>query len=81
MFSSIDFWLATTAIAIAIACYIVLLVKFKQAKETPDLPDFSELLEETDENLSIARREELLEKYKEERIKEYLEKKQKSESS
>ena len=78
MFSYIDFWLATTAILIIIVCYI-LLVKFKPANESSD---FSELLQETSENLSVTRRRELLEKYKEERIKEYLHrKKRKPESS
>ena len=82
MFSSINFWLATTAIAIIIVCYILLLVKSKSANESSDFSDFLELLQETDENLSVTRRRELLEKIKEERIREYLDKrKQKFEGS
>jgi len=74
MFSSIDFWLATTAIVIIIACYILLLVKFKPSNESSDFSDFFELFQENGENLSVTRRRELLEKIKEERIKEYLDK-------
>ena len=69
MFASIDFLLATTAIVIVIICYVLLLVKVKTANENSD---FSKLLEETYEDLSVQRRMELLEKIKEERIKEYL---------
>jgi len=75
MFSSINFWLATTAILIIMVCYILLLVKLKSANESSDFSDFSELLQETSENLPVTRRRELLEKIKEERIKEYLDRK------
>jgi len=82
MFHSIDFWLATTAIAIIMVCYILLLFKLKSASESSDLSDFLESLQESSENLSTTRRRELLEKYKDERIKEYLRsKKRKPESS
>jgi len=56
-------------------CYILLLVKLKSANESSDFSDFSELLQETSENLPVTRRRELLEKIKEERIKEYLDRK------
>ena len=69
MFPSIDFLLATTAIIIVIICYALLLVKMKPASESSE---FSKLLQETYEDLSVQRRMELLEKIKEERIKEYL---------
>jgi len=75
MLSSIDFWLATTAIIIIIVCYILLLVKSKSANESSDFSDFFESLQDNGENLSITRRMELLEKIKEERIREYLDKK------
>jgi len=69
MFSSIDFLLATTAIIIVIICYVLLLAKLKPANESSE---FSKLLQETYEDLSVQRRMELLEKIKEERIKGYL---------
>ena len=71
MFPSIDFLLATTAIIIVIICYVLLLAKLKPAN---DSSEFSKLLQETYEDLSVQRRMELLEKIKEERIKEYLDK-------
>ena len=69
MFPSIDFLLATTAIIFVIICYVLLLAKLKPAN---DSSEFSKLLQETYEDLSVQRRMELLEKIKEERIKEYL---------
>jgi hypothetical protein len=69
MFHSIDFLLATTAIIIVIICYVLLLAKLKPANESSE---FSKLLQETYEDLSVQRRMEFLEKIKEERIKEYL---------
>ena len=69
MYPSIDFLLATTAIVIIIICYIILVSKLKPANESSE---FSKLLQETYEDLSVQRRTELLEKVKEERIKEYL---------
>jgi hypothetical protein len=71
MFPSMDFLLATTAIIIVIICYVLLLSKLKPANESSE---FSELLQETYEDLSVQRRMEFLEKIKEERIKEYLDK-------
>jgi uncharacterized membrane protein (DUF106 family) len=79
MFLSIDFLLATIAIAIMIACYVILLAKLKPANESSEL---SKLLQKTYEEMPVQRRMEMLEKVKEERIKEYLNrKKQKLESS
>jgi len=84
MISSTSFWLATAAVILLIACYVLFLVKFKPAKESSDFSDFSKLLPETtdsdfsdllqepSENLPAKRRMELLEKIKEDRIKEYL---------
>ena len=69
MFPSMDFLLATTAIVIIMICYIILVGKLKPANESSE---FSKLLQETYEDLSVQRRKELLEKIKEERIKEYL---------
>jgi hypothetical protein len=82
MFLSIDFLLATTAIAIMIVCYVILLVKLKPANESSESSEFSNLLQETYEEMPVQRRVEMLEKVKEERIKEYLNrKKQKLEGS
>ena len=75
MISSTTFWLVTTAIIILIACYIIFLVKFKSAEESSDFSGLPQLLLETSENLPTKRRRELLERIKEERIKEYLEQK------
>jgi len=72
MFPFIDFLLATTAIIIVIICYPFLLFKLKPANESSE---FSELLQETYKDLSVQRRMDLLEKIKEERIKEYLDRK------
>ncbi len=84
MSSSINFWLATTAVILFIAYYILFLVKLESANESSGFsdfskllletgdPDFSDLLQEPSENLHASRRTELLEKIKEERIKEYL---------
>jgi len=69
MFHPIDFLLATTAIVIMIVCYVILVAKLKPANETSE---FSQLLQETYEELPVQRRMEMLEKAKEERIKEYL---------
>jgi hypothetical protein len=83
LLSSPIFWLAATAIVVLIACCILFLIKFKSKNESFDLsvePELfqensDELLLETSENLSAARGRELLEKIKEERIKEYLDQK------
>jgi len=69
MFPPIYFLLATTAIVIVVICYILLLAKLKPANESSE---FSKLLQETYEDLPVQRRTEMLEKIKEERIKEYL---------
>jgi len=71
MFPPIDFLLATTAVVIIIICYALLLAKLKPPDESSE---FSELVEDTYEGLPVQRRTELLEKIKEERIKEYLDK-------
>jgi len=71
MFPPIDFLLATTAVVIIIICYALLLAKLKPSNESSE---FSELVEDTYEGLPVQRRTELLEKIKEERIKEYLDK-------
>ncbi len=69
MFLPVDFLLATVAIVIILICYVLLLVKLKKVDESSEL---SKLFEETYKDLSAQRRKELLEKIKEERIKEYL---------
>jgi len=72
MFPSIYFLLATTAIVIIIICYVLLLAKLKLTDESSEI---SKLLQETYEDISEQRRTEMLEKIKEERIKEYLDRK------
>ena len=87
MISSTTFVVATTAIIILVACYIIFLLKLKSANgssvfsDLPELPQEKgdELLLKTTENLPTKRSRELLEKIKEERIKRYLDdKKRKS---
>jgi len=80
MFPLTGFLLATTAVVIMIVCYVVLLVKLKPSNELSENFDFSEL-QENDESLSVQRRTELLEKIKEERIKEYLDRRKRKEVS
>jgi len=72
MFPPIDFLLATTAVFIIIICYALLLAKLKPANESSEI---SKLLQETYEDVPVQRRMEMLEKAKEERIKEYLNRK------
>jgi len=74
VFSSTNLWLAITAIAILMVCYILILFKLKPSNEPADLSISSESPQEIPENFSPTRRTELLEKIKEERIKEYLDK-------
>ena len=50
MFPSMDFLLATTAIVIVIICYVLLFAKLKPANESSE---FSKLLQETYEDLSV----------------------------
>jgi len=72
MFPPIDFFLATTAVFIIIICYVLLLAKLKPSNESSEI---SKLLQETYEDMPVQRRMESLEKIKEERIKEYLNRK------
>lgn len=80
MVDSTHFWLGTIAIIVLIACYVLFIVRFRLKKESPDssvVPSSlqetkDELLLATSKDLSAKRREELLEKIKEQRIKEYL---------
>ena len=72
MFPSIDFLLATTAIIIVIICYALLLVKLEPTSKSSEFSELHAYIQETYEDLSGQRRMELLEKIKEERIKEYL---------
>ena len=77
MSSATSFWLATTAIVALIAWYILLLGKLKTTNESPVFSNFSKLLREPNENLHASRRrEQMLERIKEERIKEYLDNKE-----
>ena len=75
MFPSVGFLLATIALIVIMICYIILVSKLKTENESSESLEFSKLLEETYEDLSVQRRTESLEKIKEERIKEYLDRK------
>ena len=81
MFPFIDFLLATIAVVVIIVCYVLLLAKLKPADESSESFEFSEfseiskLLQETYEDLPVQRRTKSLKKIKEERIKEYLDRK------
>ena len=80
MSPSEQFLLAKAVIVIIVMCAGLLFLKFGLADESPDFSGELELLQETSdelilrnsENLSAERRRELLEKTKEERIKDYL---------
>lgn len=74
MFPWTGFLLATTAVIIIIICYIVLLVKLKPSDESTE-NFFPKFQQENDEIPLGQRRMEMLEKIKEERIREYLDKK------
>ena len=80
MSPSEQFLLGKAIIIIIVMCAGLLFLKFGLADESPDFSGELELLQETSdelilrnsENLSAERRKELLEKIKEERIKDYL---------
>ena len=80
MSPSEQFLLAKAIIIIIVMCAGLLFLKFGLADESPDFSGELELLQETSdelilrnsENLSAERRRELLEKIKEDRIKDYL---------
>ena len=81
VFSSTNLWLAITAIVILMVCYILILFKLKpsnkpadRARARVDLSFSSESPQDVPEKFSPTRRKELLEKIKEERIREYLDK-------
>jgi hypothetical protein len=80
MSPSEQFLLAKAVIIIIVMCAGLLFLKFGLADESSDFSGELELLQETSdelilrnsENLSAERRRELLEKIKEDRIKDYL---------
>lgn len=80
MVDSTHFWLCTIAISVLIACYVLFIVRLGLKKESPDSSVVPSSLQETKDELLVAtskdltakRREELLEKIKEQRTKEYL---------
>jgi len=80
MLDSTTFWLGTTAIVVLLSCYVLFMVKFNLKNKSSDFQDLLQetedtLLLRTSEDISAKRREELLEKIKEQRIKEYLDQK------
>ena len=83
MSPSEDFLLAKAVIIIIVICAGLLFLKLDSADESSDFSGELKLLQETSdelllknsENLSAERKRELLEKIKEERMKEYLDQK------
>ncbi len=83
MLDSPNFWLGTTAIVVLISCYVLFMIKFRLKNESSDFPDLSDSLQEikdellpgASKDLPAKRRDELLEKIKEQRIREYLDEK------
>ena len=83
MSPSEDFLLAKAVIIIIVICSALLFLKLESANESSDFSGEPKLLQETSdelllknrENLSAERKGELLEKIREERIKEYLDQK------
>jgi len=81
MFLGIDFVLATSAIVTLIICYIIILAKLKPSNESSENLVFPLISEENKENMSKQRRREMLEKIKEEKIKEYYNRKKRNKDS
>ena len=75
MFLGIDFMLATAAIVTLIICYILVLAKLKPSNESSENLASPLIPQENNEDISKQRRIEMLEKIKEEKIKEYYDRK------
>jgi len=75
MFPWIDFVLATAAIVTLIICYILVLAKLKPSNESSENLASPLIPQEDNANISKQRRKEMLEKIKEEKIKEYYNRK------
>ena len=75
MFPWIEFVLATTATVTLIICYVLILAKLKPSNESSENLVFPPIPQENNKNLSKQRRMEMLEKIKEEKIREYYNRK------
>ena len=75
VFLWIDFVLVTAAIVTLIICYVIILAKLKPSNESSENLVFPLTPQENNENISRQRRKEMLEKIKEEKIKEYYNRK------
>jgi len=75
MFLWIDFVLATSAIVTLIICYVLILAKLKPSDEASENLASPLIPRENSEDMSKQRRMEMLEKIKEEKIKEYYNRK------
>ena len=71
----IDFVLATSAIVTLIICYVIILAKLKPSNESSENLASPLIPRENSEDMSKQRRMEMLEKIKEEKIKEYYNRK------
>ncbi|MFB0567767.1 MAG: hypothetical protein ACETVM_04205 [Candidatus Bathyarchaeia archaeon] len=75
MFLWIDFVLATSAIVTLVICYVLILAKLKPSDEASENLASPLIPQENNEDMSKQRRIEMLEKIKEEKIKEYYDRK------
>lgn len=82
MFPWIEFVLATTAVVTLVICYVLVLSKLKPSDESSEKLVFLPITQKNNQNTSKQRRMEMLEKIKEEKIREYYNrKKRKTEDS
>jgi len=81
MFLLTDFVLATAVIVTLLICYLFILVKLKPSNESSENLVFPLIPQENKEDMSKQRRREMLEKIKEEKIKEYYSRKKRNEDS
>lgn len=75
MFPWIDFVLSTMAIVTLIICYVLILAKLKPSNESSEKLVFPPIPQENNQSVSKQRRMEMLEKIKEEKIREYYNRK------
>ena len=74
----INFALATSAIVTLIICYVLILAKLKPSDESSEKLVSPLIPQENSENMLKQRRIEMLEKIKEEKIKEYYNRKKRN---
>ncbi len=74
----IDFVLATSAIVTLMICYVLILAKLKPSDESSENRASPMIPQENSENMSKQRRIDMVEKIKEEKIKEYYNRKKRN---